>query len=238
MFQIGNLLPPLFDLSGPDPDDFAFDIQLVLQHIAQTYQADRDPDVAAAAAAASALAQDPNLRDYVGLVQSIASANAGLIAWEQLAPTIQNELAAAIAPEVLGVFMTAVPSVGLMGLVCGSMQWSSLSDDDRATLAANGAELAIELVCAVVKRGVAIAAIWDTSSSSWEIFKGLLSGDVLNQATSRLSSGFRRWIIESDGDSVGRATPPGALLRDEMTGEALAGPDEEGLVRGLWPESR
>src|SRR5262249_5890332 len=123
VFQIGNLLPALFDLSGPDPDDFVFAIQLVLEQIAQSYQGASDPVVAAAATTASALAQDPNLRDYLGLVQSIASANAGLIAWEQLAPTIQNNLAAKIAPEVLRVFMAAVPSVGLMGLVCGTLQW-------------------------------------------------------------------------------------------------------------------
>ena len=40
--------------------------------------------------AAEALAQDHKLRDYVELAQSIAAANAGLGAWDQIAPRIES----------------------------------------------------------------------------------------------------------------------------------------------------
>ena len=192
VFQIGNMLPALFDLSGPDPDDFVFDIQLVLQQIATAYQGESDPDVADAVAVAKALAQDQQLRDYVELAQSVASANAGLGAWDQLAPTIQGKLTAVIGPKATGVFMMALAGVGVMGIVRGSMHWSSLSADEQAGLAANGAAFAIEFVCAVVKRGVAMAAIW--SSSGWR------SSRDLSAAT---SSRRRRtdWMVRFVGGS-------------------------------------
>jgi hypothetical protein len=156
LFQIGNVLPTLFDISGTDTDDFVFDIQLVLNQIAQSYQGNSDPVVAAAVAQAEILSQDHQLRDYVELAQSIAASNAGLAAWDQLAPRIESTLAGKIGAGATRLFMTALAGVGVLGIVMGSMQWKSLSPAQRAMLGTCSAALAIELVCAVVKRAVAI----------------------------------------------------------------------------------
>jgi hypothetical protein len=59
--------------------------------------------------------------------------------------------------------MVALAGVGLFGIVEGSMQWKSLSREQQASLITGGAALAIELVCGIVKRGVAVAGIWDVA---------------------------------------------------------------------------
>ena len=45
LFQLGNVLPTLFDFSGTDTDDFVFDIQLVLAGIAENYKDSSDQDI-------------------------------------------------------------------------------------------------------------------------------------------------------------------------------------------------
>jgi hypothetical protein len=127
------------------------------------YRGSSNQDIRYAADAAGALAQDQKLRDYVELAQSIAASNAGLGAWDTLAPQIESALARKIGPKATWVFMVALAGVGLFGIVEGSMQWKSLSREQQASLITGGGALAIELVCGIVKRGVAVAGIWDVA---------------------------------------------------------------------------
>ena len=234
VFQLGNMLPTLFDLSGPDTDDFVFDVQLVLQKIAEKYQADSDPDVAEAAATASQLAQSQELRSYVELAQGVAAGNAGLRAWDQLAPNIESKIGAQIGAKGAQVFMMALAGVAVMGIAFGAVQWSSLSTDEQASLGANGAALAIQLFAGVVKRGVAVAAVWDTSSSGWEIFKGLLSGDILDQASGKLDSGFQKWIVERNPDADPNSFRRMAVINDAETGEVEFASRDESMASKIF----
>src|SRR5262245_49210710 len=220
IFQVGNMLPTLFDLNGHDTDDFVFAIQLVLQKIAEKYQGSSDPDVAAAVAAASKLAQDQGLRDYVQLAQSIAAAQAGTNAWETLAPTIENQLAVKIGGGATRVLMMAMAGVGVMGIVYGVSQWKTLKPDEQTSIVLNGSILALQFLAAVVKRGVAMGAIWNTSASGWEIFKGLFTGDILKQAQGRLDNGFKSWIVGRDPDADPNSFRRMAVINDAKTGEA------------------
>ena len=193
VFQLGNVLPTLFDFSGTDADDFVFDIQLILAGIAENYKDSSDQDIRDAVDAAASLANDEKLRDYVELVQSIAASNAGLGAWDQVAPQIESKLGQLIGAKATWVFMTALAGVGLYSIVMATKQWNSLSDRQRTMLVTGGAALAIEFVCAIVKRGVAIGAVYGQSSIG-AILKGLWTGDIFEDAYAKLNNGFAKWI--------------------------------------------
>jgi hypothetical protein len=115
--------------------------------------------------------------------------------------------------------MMALAGVAVMGIAFGAVQWSGLGADQKASLGANGAALAIQLLAGIIKRGVAVAAVWDTSSSGWEIFKGLLSGDILDQASGKLDSGFQKWIVERNPDADPNSFRRMAVINDAETGE-------------------
>jgi hypothetical protein len=221
LFQIGNVLPTLFDIGGTDTDDFVFDIQLVLNQIAKSYQSNSDPDVVAAVAQAEALAQDHQLRDYVELAQSIAASNAGLAAWDQIAPRIESALAGKIGAGVTRLFMTALAGVGVLGIVMGSMQWKSLNDTQKAILGTGGAALAIELVCAIVKRGVEVGAVWSERSIR-QILKLLGTGGIVDEAYTKLNNSFGKWIIGDDSD-------PGAWKRGVVVEDSASTAADVGL---------
>jgi hypothetical protein len=173
-----------------------------LQQIAAKYQGASDPDVAAAVAAAQALANDQNLRTYADLAQTIAAQTSGAYAWEAIAPKIENALAKKLSSGAVSVFMMALAGVGVMGIVYGALNWNSLSKDEQASIGANAAVLAIQLLKVVIKRGVASAAVLDSSLSKWEMFKGFFKNfvkdDVLEEASGRLDRGFQRWIVQSN----------------------------------------
>ena len=221
LFQIGNVLPTLFDISGTDTDDFVFDIQLVLNQIAQSYQGSSDPVVAAAVAQAETLSQDHQLRDYVELAQSIAASNAGLAAWDQLAPRIESILAGKIGAVATRLFMTALAGVGVLGIVMGSMQWKSLNDTQKAMLGTGGAALAIELVCAIVKRGVAVGAVLGERSIR-QILKLLGTGGIVDEAYTKLNNSFGKWIVGDDSD-------PGAWKRGVVVENSASTAGDVGL---------
>jgi hypothetical protein len=195
LFQLGNVLPTLFDFSGTDTDDFVFDIQLILAGIAENYKDSSDQDIRDTVDAAVALAQDQKLRDYVELVQSIAASNAGFGAWDQVTPQIQQRLDPLLGAKATWVFMTALAGVGVYSIVMATKQWSSLSDRQRAMLITGGAALAIELVCAIVKRGVAIGTLLGDASIG-QILRGLWDGDTIWAAYGKLNSGLRKWIVD------------------------------------------
>ena len=234
LFQIGNVLPTLFDISSTDTDDFVFDIQLVLNQIAQNYQGNSDPDVAAAVAQAQALAQDHQLRDYVELAQSIAASNAGLAAWDQIAPSIESKLAGKIGAAATRLFITALAGVGVLGIVMGSMQWNSLNDSQKAMLGTGGAALAIELVCAIVKRGVAVSAVWSERSIG-AILKGLGSGDIVKQAYGNLNNDFAKWIVGNNSEADSNAYKRLATVLSTTPGEsALADKPSPSVVEKIF----
>ena len=197
LFQLGNVLPTLFDFSGTDSNDFVFDIQLILAGIAENYKDSSDQDIQDAVDAAAALAQDQKLRDYVELAQSIAASNAGLGAWDQAASRIFNDVGKILGAKATWVFMTALAAVGVYSIVMVTKEWKSLSDRERAMLITGGAALAIEFVCAIVKRGVAIAAVLGDSSIG-AILRGLWTGDIFMQAYEKLNSDILRSIVNVD----------------------------------------
>src|SRR6516165_4039788 len=95
--------------------------------------------------------------------------------------------------------MTALAAVGVYGIVMTTKQWKSLSDRQQAMLITGGAALAIEFVCAIVKRGVAIGAVLGDSSIG-AILKGLWTGEIFSNAYDSLQSSFGQWIVERDVD--------------------------------------
>jgi hypothetical protein len=79
VFQLGNVLPTLFDFSGTDADDFVFDIQLILAGIAENYKDSSDQDIRDAVDAAEALAQTETPRPQVSFTPSIFNSRPNIL---------------------------------------------------------------------------------------------------------------------------------------------------------------
>jgi hypothetical protein len=240
-FQIGNLLPTVLDFNGTDPSDFVFDLQLVLDQIAKNYQNSADPCVQQSAAYAEQLAQDIQLSQWAEIAQSAAAGSAAGSSWEIIAPRIEDQVLTSLAakfgqvvgPKMVKVFMVGLAGIAILGIVMGGLAWKSLSSAQQASLAANAAAIGLELIGALVKRGVAVGALWDVTESNWAMFRAAFGGDTLKAASKYMDSAFGKWITESSSEAASGDLPSVFILNEE-TGEFVEQVSERSTVSKIF----
>ncbi|MBZ4370613.1 hypothetical protein [Corallococcus sp. AS-1-6] len=196
-FQIGNMLPELFDYSA-NPDDYVYDVQQVMAQIAVQYGNSSDPQVQQAAQEAAKLAADTQLAEYIATMQAAAVGKVGIYGWEQIAPLMAESVTGKVGTLGANLLCMGLGAVGVMGIVYGALGWSELSPTQRTALVSNAASFAIQATSSILKRGVALEAVWDTDATLWDNIRPLFSSDLMSQADARLQSGFQKWLV-NDG---------------------------------------
>ncbi|RKI45349.1 hypothetical protein D7Y27_10680 [Corallococcus sp. AB004] len=193
-FQIGNMIPELFDYSA-NPDDYVYDVQQVLAQIAAQYGSSSDPQVQQAAQEAAKLAADTQLAEYIATMQAAAIGRVGIYGWAQIAPLMAGSVSGKIGTLGANLLCMGLGAVGVMGIVYGALAWNELSPTQKTALVANAASFTIQATSSILKRGVALSAVWDTDATLWDNIKPLFSSDLMAEADSRLQNGFQKWLV-------------------------------------------
>jgi Putative Ig domain len=225
-FQIGNMLPALFDYSANQTTIVSY-MQSVLQQIAAAYLNNSDPAIAQAAAEAQALAQSKQLGELIATVQGVAAANAGKLGWSEIAPLMQNKILAIAGKIGSSLVILSLSGIGLMSIISGVKDWSELSTTQRTQLIASAADFVIQSSAAIIKRGAAIGTVWDSNITTWDNIKGLFKSDYLKTADETLQNGFKKWLVSSGNAEAPQSDMFGNLFSEEAD-------VEEGLVTKIF----
>lgn len=217
-FLTTNILPSMFGFLG---DASSFD---VIKEYLQTWVANNlkneDADIAKAAADIGAILQDQEsdkiLHDSIEALRSISGA-------------IQDALALPyVANKWLKWFNTAYPRFSKVGEIFGSLliggvtglgvfnlftefkSWDKLTAAEKAQLIVDTVQLGLQIVAAVVKRGIRIYAIYGVegltkTQRTAAVFNILASGEAkqLDQGLVKIGNTTARWLADTEG-TVGK----------------------------------
>lgn len=217
-FLATNILPSMFGFVG---DATSFDlIKEYLQTFVQNNINNEDQQIAEAAAQIATILEDKNadqiLHDSIEAFRAISGA-------------IQDALALPyVATEFVDWFSTNYPKFSAVSNLFGSLliggitglavfnlftefkSWDELSAAERANLIVDTVQLGLQIVAAVVKRGVRIYAIFDVSGMTATqraaaVSKIIVSGeaDQLDQGLVKIGNSTARWLGDTEG-TIGR----------------------------------
>ena len=222
IMQFGNMLPTLLDYSG-NSSDYVYAVQQVLAQIAKQYQSSSDPQIAQAASQAQQLAQNQELASIITAMQASVAGTVGVFNWDQIASKMVQSVGTKIANFGAQLLCGVLSAVGAAAVVYGTLSWSQLGTAQQVQIATSGAVLAVQALSSVIKRGVAINAIWDSSVTTWDnlksIFKLSFGKGVLSEAQTRMQSGFGRWLVGKTETKV-TAEVEASLMTSEAEADA------------------
>jgi len=238
-FMATNVLPNMFGFGD------AMDIDVIKQYLntfVNNNLANEDAQIAAAAAQIKALLDDDQadamLQASVEALQAFSSFTQDALAL----PYVANKFVAwfttnypksAAAAETFGsLLIGGVAALGVMNLIGGFRDWKSLTDVQRTEVINNAVQLGLQVVSAVVKRGVRIYAIFgeegltaaqQAASAGRILING--EGGALEQALARTGNTMARWLSSSEGTATINVTTDGEMSAIMINEEAVAAED-------------
>lgn len=217
-FLATNILPSMFGFTG---DATSFDlIKEYLQTFVQNNINNEDQQIAAAAAQIATILQDKDadqiLHDSIEALRAISSAIQDSLAL----PYVANEWTEWFStnyPRFSGLsnlfgslLISGITGLAVYNLFTEFKSWDKLSPVERANLIVDTVQLGLQVVAAVVKRGVRIYAIFDVSGMTATqrvaaVTKIILSGeaDQLDQGLVKIGNSTARWLGDTEG-TIGR----------------------------------
>lgn len=238
-FMATNVLPNMFGFG----DSMDFDvIKQYLNTFVNNNLANEDAQIAAAAAQIKALLDDEHademLQASIEALQAFSSFTQDALALPYVANKFvtwfgANYPRSAGAAETFGsLLLGGVAALGIMNLIGGFRDWKSLSDVQRAEVINNAVGLGLQVVSAVVKRGVRIYAIFSEEGLTVEqqaasAGKILINGEggALEQALTRTGNTMARWLSSSEGTAAINVTSDGEISAVMINEEAVAAED-------------
>ncbi|MGW5718761.1 hypothetical protein ACWEVP_21500 [Amycolatopsis sp. NPDC003865] len=248
-FLATNILPGMFGFLA---EATSFDlVKEYLQAFVDGNLANEDADIAEAAKSIGAILQQENadrmLHDSIDALLAISG-------------TVQDTLALPfIANEWLTWFTGKFPKLAKVGSVFGSLliggismlavfnllsafkSWDELSKLQRATLVINTVQVGLQIVSAVLKRGVRIYAIFNVNGMTAAQRIAAVQNIVVEGRTAQLDQGLlkignstARWIGDLEGTVGKLATSGDASVAAVIVTEATATAEEASLVSKVF----
>jgi hypothetical protein len=214
IFMATNVVPTMFGFLG---DAMSFDlIKEYLQQFVLNNLNNEDTQIAAAAARIQAILAE---RDSDEMLKAC------IVALRNLSGAAQEFLALPfVANKFLKWFQTAYPKFSKTGELFGSIliggitglaifnlftefkNWSKLSAAEKTQLILNTLQLGLQIVAAVVKRGVRIYAIFDvdglTAAQRTAAISNILAtgeADGVEEGLMRIGNTTSRWLADTEG---------------------------------------
>ena len=222
LFQIGNILPTLIDYGG-DLNGYYFAVEEILQAFVDQYVNSSDPQMKEQAEKIQEAINEGYITDILEGFQALAASLEGIFGLSELLDEFAKKLAkvegspkwkmivtrlGAGTVNLIGLCATAA---AIAGLVIDAKKWKDLNATEKAQIILGGAELFTQITAAVVKRGVAFKAVYD-SVNGWEAFKGIFTGKNLEIAATHTQTELSYWIVRKKNDPLTRRH------RDVITG--------------------
>ncbi|MDE7262451.1 MAG: DUF1542 domain-containing protein, partial [Oscillospiraceae bacterium] len=159
IFQIANVLPQLIDFSG-DINQYRYTGNLILKKFIETYIDSDDPDMQKAAKELDKLRQEGKIDKLLEAMQEASISMSGIYNWARFVTKFEGKVqkilgatGALLKIAVVGSVMTAV-AFSMVGFVTGQLNWSSLTDIQKAAMIGGGVGLLAQFAVKILKKGI------------------------------------------------------------------------------------
>jgi hypothetical protein len=241
VFLATNVLPNMFGFTG---DAVSFDIiKLYLQQFVNDNLHSEDQQIAATAAQIKQILDDDQADEML---------HASIEALRSFSETIQDALAlpyvanrwvswfrtsypkfSAVANVFGGLLIGGVTGLAVFNLFRAFKDWSKLSDAERAEIIIDASQLGLQIVAAMVQRGVRIYAIFNVQGmSTWQrtaaIGRIAVTGEAeqLDLGLMQIGNSTARWLGDVEG-TVGKvAVMDQGVVTAVLVNNAAAGAEE------------
>lgn len=217
VFMATNILPTMFGFHGDamDPDM----IQIYLQKFVDNNINSEDQTIKAAAQQIQdILAQKDADQLFKGITKILISTSSAiddalsfplvaqnfLTAFKEAYPKLSGA-AGVICPLVIG----GITALNCMMLIKGFSGWKSLNEEEKAELVIDASQLGLQLIAAVLKRGVRIYSLFDPVAGLTPLQRLagvgeiMLKGDSeLTEGLARISNATARWIGSANKTAI------------------------------------
>jgi hypothetical protein len=220
VFLCTNILPSMYDFSG-DAESFSILKEYLETFVSQNINSE-DKDIAnAATQIRDILAQedaDKFLRDSISMLKEISSATQEALAL----PLIANKWLLKFneqypkwskAGSVFGgLLINGIAVLSVMNLMSAYKSWDKLTTQQKTQVILNTVQMGLQIVAAIVKRGVRIYAIFQPKGgiTAWQrmgaVGRILYEGEAeqLERGLWRISNKTAQWLGDTKGVSIER----------------------------------
>ncbi|KAA2240902.1 hypothetical protein F0L74_20335 [Chitinophaga agrisoli] len=224
IFLATNILPGMFGFENGGTD---FDIikQYLQQFVDQNVN-NEDQQIAAAAKSIQGIINSENadaiLHDSIDALRSFSEAvteamNLPYVVAKFVARfKIENPNFSSAAEVFGGVLVAGIAGLSIFNLIGQYKQWDKLSDGEKGQLVTNTIQLGVQVLAAIVKRGIRAYAIFNVEGMSKlqrfaALNKILISGEAqeLDWGLMKIGNTTARWLADTEG-SLGRLATDGA----------------------------
>lgn len=199
-FQIGDILPTLFDYSG-NIDEYEFGVQEILTAYIKKFANSDDPAIQKAVQQLEEAQQEGQVRDILEAFASLASEFTGIYNWDQLAAKFESKLPSILSkiPAVVSNLVSlAAYGMGATSFIYGVMDWKNLDATERAEMVEGSVGFFAQIVASFVTRGVKYTEIFKAENGIWQGVKAI-GKSLWSSAEVRGSNGFARWVLGENG---------------------------------------
>jgi hypothetical protein len=213
-FLATNILPSMFGFLG---DAMSFDlIKEYLQQFVQQNLANEDAQIAAAAAQIQAILAERNsdeiLHACIGALRGFAGATEDFLALPYVAKNFARWFKVTYpkfsgAANMFGsLLLGGITGLAIFNILTEFKSWDKLTAAQKVQLISNTLQFGLQIVAAVVKRGVKIYAIFKTdgltnADRAAAFSKIVVTGedDVIEQGLMRIGNSTARYLADTEG---------------------------------------
>ncbi len=224
IFLATNILPGMFGFEG-DGADFGLIKQYLRQFVDQNIN-NEDQKIADAAKQIQGIIDSENadtiLHDSIDALRSFSEAVSETLALPYIVAKfvarfkVENPHFSGAAEVFGGVLVAGIAGLSIFNLIGQYKQWDKLSDGEKGQLVTNTVQLGVQVLAAIVKRGIRAYAIFNVEGmSKFEraaaLSKIMVAGeaDMLDAGLMKIGNTTARWLADTEG-SLGRLATSGA----------------------------
>lgn len=209
LFQLGSILPQLFDFSN-DLSGFSFAVKQIVDKFVETYIDSPDPKMREAAQQLQENATQDLIDKVLQILHASAAVGHGVYEWVHVASRFENTFGRVFAhiPSAVGKLIALAGAGAMVGFfVLGAADFTKLSAAEQALVVVGGANAVAQLVLPILQRGLALGAVWDPSVRWWSNLRKFFSPKLIDDALTKTSSAARVWLMSNKGGAVGYKIP-------------------------------
>ena len=200
-FQITNMIPTLLDYSG-DVNQYNYAVNAVLNDFITRHAESSDPDIIKYVSDIKASMAAGTISSIMDAVGGIAGSVSGIYGWEVIADRLETvSKLRGFSIGVTKIVGGAMSAIAFVGFIMGAKGWNGLNILQQTQLVASATALCSEIFFSIIKRGVALNAIWSEAGIKWFRVDLMLKENVLIEASEKSATGFKRWLLGAEEEA-------------------------------------
>jgi len=209
LFQLGSILPQMFDFSN-DLSGFSFAVKQIVDKFIEQYIDSPDPKMREAAQQLKQNATQDLIDKVLQILHASAAVGHGVYEWVHVASRFENTFGRVFAhlPAAVGKMIALAGAGAMIGFfLLGAADFGKLSPAEQALVVVGGASAVAQLALPILQRGLALGAVWDPSVRWWSNLRKFFSPKLIDDALTKTSSAARIWLMSNKGSAMGYQVP-------------------------------